>query len=49
MGLAVVVAEKDTDETIRILEKDSDATVKVVGAIKKGHGVEVPKLGLTYC
>ncbi|MCX6667385.1 MAG: phosphoribosylformylglycinamidine cyclo-ligase [Euryarchaeota archaeon] len=49
MGLAVVVAEKDANETINILKKYSDATVKVAGEIKKGRGVEVPKLGLTYC
>jgi phosphoribosylaminoimidazole (AIR) synthetase len=49
MGFAVIVAEKDVDETLKILKKYSDAEVKVIGAIKKGRGIEVPKLGLTYC
>lgn len=49
MGFAVIIAEKDVNEAIKILKKYSDAMVKVVGGIKKGRGVEVPKLGLTYC
>lgn len=48
MGFAVIVAEKDADETTRILEKYSDATVRRVGVVKKGTGVEVPQLRLRY-
>jgi phosphoribosylformylglycinamidine cyclo-ligase len=48
MGFAVVVAEKDVQETMKILKKYSDAEVKIVGKITKGSGVEVPKLGLKY-
>jgi phosphoribosylformylglycinamidine cyclo-ligase len=48
MGLAVVVAQKDVDETISILKKHSEATIRVVGSVQKGKGVEVPHLRLTY-
>ncbi|DAC72011.1 MAG TPA: phosphoribosylformylglycinamidine cyclo-ligase [Thermoplasmata archaeon] len=48
MGLAVIVAEKDVKETIRILQNHSDASVKLVGSVKKGTGVEVPRLKLHY-
>lgn len=48
MGMAVIVAKKDAEETIKILKKYSDADVKVVGSVQKGTGVEVPRLGLTY-
>jgi len=48
MGLAVVVAERDANETIKILKKFSDSEVKIVGSIKEGKGVEVPSLGLKY-
>ena len=48
MGLAVIVAQKDVDQTITILKKHSDATVRLVGSVQKGKGVEVPHLQLTY-
>ena len=48
MGFAVIVANEDVEETIKILKKYSDATVKCVGTVKKGTGVEVPDLGLRY-
>ncbi|MBE3139240.1 MAG: phosphoribosylformylglycinamidine cyclo-ligase, partial [Thermoplasmata archaeon] len=48
MGFAVIVAQEDADKTMRILKKHSDATIKLVGTVKKGTGVEVPRLGLTY-
>jgi len=48
MGFAVVVANEDADETIKILQNHSDATVKLVGTVKKGTGVEVPHLKLHY-
>ena len=48
MGLAIIVSEKDVDETLSILKKHSSSKVKVVGKVVKGSGVEVPKLGLKY-
>jgi phosphoribosylformylglycinamidine cyclo-ligase len=48
MGFVVVVAPEDAAETIGILQKYSDAAIKLVGTVKKGTGVEVPPLGLTY-
>jgi len=47
MGFVVIVAEKDVKESISILKKSS-VDVKIVGRIKKGTGVEVPKLGLIF-
>jgi len=47
MGFVVIVAEKDVKESISILKKSS-VDVKVVGRIKKGAGVQVPKLRLTF-
>jgi phosphoribosylformylglycinamidine cyclo-ligase len=48
MGFAVIVANEDVEETIKILQNYSDATVKRVGTVKKGTGVEVPHLRLHY-
>jgi phosphoribosylformylglycinamidine cyclo-ligase len=48
MGLAIIVSEKNIDKSISILKKYSDAEIKVIGKIKKGNGVEVPKLGLKF-
>ena len=48
MGLAIIVAEKDVDKSIRILKNNSSVKVKVVGRIEKGSGVEVPDLGLEF-
>jgi len=48
MGFAIIVAEKDVQETIGILKKYSSVDVKIVGRIKKGAGVEVLKLGLIF-
>jgi len=48
MGFAIIVAQDDTEETIKTLETYSDATVKIVGVVKKGAGVEVPHLKLHY-
>ena len=48
MGFVVIVAKKDVDETLKILKKHSKSEIKVVGIIKKGKGVEVPGLHLTY-
>jgi phosphoribosylformylglycinamidine cyclo-ligase len=48
MGMAVVVAQKDAEKSVRILKKYSDASVSVVGSVQKGSGVEVPSLRLTY-
>ena len=48
MGLAIIVLEKDVDETIKILNKHSKSKVKVVGRIKKGKGVELEKFNIKY-
>jgi len=48
MGLAVIVSEKDVENSIKIIKKYSKSDVKVVGEIQKGKGVEFKKLGLKY-
>jgi phosphoribosylformylglycinamidine cyclo-ligase len=48
MGLAVIVADEDVEHTIKILQNYSDAAIKRVGTVKKGTGVEVPRLRLHY-
>ncbi len=48
MGFAVIVSEKDVDNTFKILNKYASVEIKVVGRIAEGSGVEVPKLGLNY-
>jgi len=48
MGLAIIVSEKDINESLSILKKNSSTKVKVVGRIEKGSGVEAPKLGLKF-
>jgi len=48
MGFAVVVSEKNTDETIGTLKKFSSADVKVVGKVVKGKGIELPKLKIKF-
>jgi len=48
MGLAIIVSEKDVDETIKILKKHSKSKVKVVGRIKKGKSVELEKFNIKY-
>jgi phosphoribosylformylglycinamidine cyclo-ligase len=48
MGFAVIIANEDVEETIKILQNYSEATVKHVGSIKKGTGVEVSHLRLLY-
>jgi len=48
MGFAVIVSEKDVDNTFKILNKYTSVEIKVVGRIAEGSGVEVPKLGLNY-
>ncbi len=48
MGLAIIVSEKDINESLRILKKNSSAKVKVVGKIEKGNGVEASKFGLKF-
>jgi phosphoribosylformylglycinamidine cyclo-ligase len=48
MGLTVITADEDAQQTIGILRKYSDASVKRVGTVKKGTGVEVPHLKLLY-
>jgi len=48
MGLAIIVSEKDINESLSILKKYSSVKVKVVGKIEKGSGVEASKLGLKF-
>jgi phosphoribosylformylglycinamidine cyclo-ligase len=48
MGLTVIIAAEDAEETIKTLRRTSDAAIKRVGSVKKGTGVEVPHLGLHY-
>jgi phosphoribosylformylglycinamidine cyclo-ligase len=48
MGFAVIVSEKDVNETIKILKKYSRSEIKVVGKIEKGSGVTLPKLGFKF-
>ncbi|MEM0466203.1 MAG: phosphoribosylformylglycinamidine cyclo-ligase [Candidatus Thermoplasmatota archaeon] len=48
MGFAVIVAEQDAEETVKILTKYSDAEVQIVGMITKGSGVEVPSLNIAF-
>jgi phosphoribosylformylglycinamidine cyclo-ligase len=48
MGFAVVIEETDVDTTLQTIEKYSHVTAKIVGRIKKGSGVEVPRLGLRF-
>jgi len=46
MGMAVIVEKEIADDVIDFLNKYEEA--KIVGRVKKGTGVEVPKLGLKY-
>jgi len=48
MGFAVIVSEKDVDETVKILKNLSKSEVKVVGRIKNGKGVEAPGLKIKF-
>ena len=48
MGFAVIVSEKDADETIKILKKYSKSEVKVVGRIENGISVEAPGLKIKF-
>jgi len=48
MGFAVIVAEKDQEQSLEILQKHSTNQVKVVGHITKGRGVSAPSLQLFY-
>lgn len=44
MGMAVVVDERDVDDALDILNKYVES--KVVGKVREGKGVEIPKLGI---
>jgi len=48
MGFAVILHEKDVDNTIKIFKKYSHVDAKIVGKIEKGNGVSAPTLGLNY-
>jgi len=46
MGMVVVVEKKEAENALQILNKYMEA--KVVGIVKEGKGVEIPKLGIKY-
>ena len=46
MGMAVVVAKEYVDDALQILNKNIEA--KIVGVVKEGTGIEIPKLGIKY-
>ncbi len=46
MGMAAVVAKEDSDEALDILNKSIEA--KIVGIVKEGRGIEIPKFGIKY-
>jgi phosphoribosylformylglycinamidine cyclo-ligase len=48
MGFSIIVDKKDEQDTLDILNNSSHADAQVVGKIKKGKGVKVPSLNLTY-
>ncbi len=48
MGFAVIVSKEDADDAFDILSKKSEMKVKKVGHIKKGSGIRVPSIQLSY-
>ena len=48
MGLAIIVASEDEEETIKILKKYTEAKVQTVGTITKGTGVKHKPLKLKF-
>jgi phosphoribosylformylglycinamidine cyclo-ligase len=48
MGLIVVVAKEDAEESIKILKTNSKSDVKIVGKIIKGIGVKLENLNLDF-
>lgn len=46
MGMAIIVEKEIAEDVVDFLNKYEEA--KIVGKVKKGEGVEVPKLGLKY-
>jgi len=48
MGFSVIVDKNDVDEAVKILKKFSNSEIKIVGKVKKGSGVELPKFNLKY-
>ncbi|MBU0496915.1 MAG: phosphoribosylformylglycinamidine cyclo-ligase [Candidatus Thermoplasmatota archaeon] len=48
MGFALIVQQDLVDKTIKLLQKTTTYQVKPVGEIKKGSGISVPSLGLSY-
>jgi len=48
MGLIIVVAKEDAEESIKILKTISKSDVKIVGKIIKGKGVKLENLNLDF-
>jgi phosphoribosylformylglycinamidine cyclo-ligase len=48
MGMTLIVSEKDTNKSIKLLKKYSKSEAKIVGKIQKGNGVDFTQLGLKY-
>ncbi|MBC7081013.1 MAG: phosphoribosylformylglycinamidine cyclo-ligase [Thermoplasmatales archaeon] len=46
MGMALAVEKEIADDVVDFLNKYEET--KIVGKVKKGNGIEVPKLGLRY-
>jgi phosphoribosylformylglycinamidine cyclo-ligase len=48
MGLIIVVAEKDSEKSLKILKSHSKSKVKIVGKINEGKGVKFESLNLNF-
>jgi phosphoribosylaminoimidazole (AIR) synthetase len=48
MGFAIIVSEKDAEESLKILKTNTDSEVKIVGRIEKGSGVRFESLNLDF-
>ena len=46
MGFAIILPEKDKEQTLEILSKHTEA--QVVGRVEKGEGVYIPNLNIYY-
>jgi len=46
MGMAIVVSKEDAGSALQILNKSIEA--KIVGIVKEGKGIEIPKLAISY-
>jgi len=48
MGFAVIAAQSDAQQALKILKKQSSSQVQIVGCIEKGKGVSAPPLQIEY-